>query len=96
MSNDLRVEIQSTDIDDFSGTSKSGKPFRIRKQQAFVFRPGEQYPDRFQVRLQDDQQPYAPGHYVVDMSSVRVSRYGDLEFGPLSLTPAPTGKVKAA
>ena len=96
MSNELKVEIQSTEVDEFSGTSKAGRPFHIRKQQAYLFRPGEQYPDRFQVRLEDNQPPYTPGHYMVDMSSVRVSRYGELEFGVLKLTPASTAKVKAA
>ncbi len=96
MSNELRVEIQSTDVDEFSGTSKAGRPFHIRKQQAYLFRLGEKYPDRFQLRLEDHQQPFEPGHYTVDLSSVRISRYGDLEFGTVKLIPVSQNKVKAA
>ena len=98
MSNELKVKITTTEIDEFSGTSKSGRPFTIRKQPALLYLPGDPDPFRFTVRLDDQQQPFQPGHYIIDMTSVRVDRFGSLEFGPLKLSPVAesTGKVKAA
>ncbi len=96
--NELRVKITKTDIDEFSGTSKAGRPFTIRKQSALLYLPGDPDPFRFSIRLDDHQQPYPQGQYIIDMSSVRVDRYGGLEFGPLKLSPVAdsAGKVKAA
>ena len=96
--NELKVKITSTEVDEFSGMTKAGRPFTIRKQPALLYLPGDPDPFRFSIRLDDHQQPYSQGHYIIDMTSVRVDRFGGLEFGPLKLSPVAdtTGKVKAA
>lgn len=57
----MKIEIVSSEIREQSGTSqKTGKPYHIRKQQAFAHLEGNKYPIAFTLNVPNDRQPYAP------------------------------------
>jgi len=78
----MKIEVKSSEVNVKSGTSKkSGKPYTIREQPAYLHVAGEAYPQRCVLQLEDDQQPYAPGMYetadelyVGDFGRLAVSR----------------------
>lgn len=78
----MKIEIDSTTVDEFAGTSKNGKPFRIRKQTAYAHISGK-YPDKIEINLRDDQQAYPAGQYQLASESFFVGRYGDLQVRPV-------------
>jgi len=81
----LKVEVISEDVRQFSGVSnKTGKPFVIRTQQAFLHRPKEvsPYPQEFQVTLNDEEEGYKKGFYQLDVKSFYIGRFMDLLFRP--------------
>lgn len=88
----FRVVVETTETEVKQGTStKTGKPYRIVEQRAHVFlRDGKSgkeatYPQGFRLTLEDGAEPYAPGEYFIDPSSVYVGRYGELLFGRVRL-----------
>lgn len=88
----IRVEIQSENVIEREGVSSTtGKPFRTRKQTAYLHRDGMPYPDRFEISL-GDQKAYKPGQYFLAPQSFRVGKFGDLEIDRfnLLLLPLPT------
>lgn len=75
----MKIEIVSNEIREQSGVSqKSGKPYHIRKQQAFAHLEGQKYPIAFTLNVPNDRQPYAPGMYQIDEKSFFVDRFGAL------------------
>jgi hypothetical protein len=72
-----KIEIESTDIETFSGESKgSGKPFTLIKQPAYIFLNGSKYPEKIELLLEEKQPPFNIGVYYVDMNTcVSVDRY---------------------
>lgn len=85
----LIIEVESTELKIKSGTSaRTGKPYQIREQVAYVHIPPNKYPQPIKVTLEDDAQPYAPGQYMLDDSSFFVGRFDDLQMRP-RLIPAP-------
>ena len=78
----LRVEITTVLVDVKNGTSaKTGKPYSIREQEGWMFcydRNGHPYPhpQKVKLTLDDDQQPYQPGNYLLCPSSIYVDRFG--------------------
>lgn len=52
----------------------------FREQRAAIER-GEDFPQPFNVQLADDQPPYKPGRYTLDLSSLEVNEYGGLRLG---------------
>ncbi|TAA08847.1 single-stranded DNA-binding protein [Pseudoxanthomonas winnipegensis] len=74
----MRIEICSTDVTTFEGTAKaSGKPFKIRKQVAYLH-TGNAYPDRFELTLGKDASgvdmpAYPVGFYTLAPASVGVN-----------------------
>lgn len=78
----IRVEIQSAVVETKAGISaKSGKSYSIREQECYIYTLGRDgkprpHPERAVVSLEDDQQPYPPGNYIMDDSSVYVGRFG--------------------
>lgn len=85
----LVIEIESTELKVKTGTSaRTGKPYQIREQTAYVHIPPAKYPQPIKVTLEDDAQPYPPGQYQLDDSSFFVGRYDDLQMRP-RLIPAP-------
>jgi hypothetical protein len=99
----FRVVVETTATAVKQGTStKTGKPYRIVEQDAHVFlRDGNTgkectYPSSFRLRLEDGQDAYSPGEYVIDSASVYVGRYGELLFGRVKLVRRAAMASKAA
>lgn len=97
----IKVQIVSATVRDFKGVStKSGspKPYHMRFQTAYAFPvlpdTGEisPLPDKFELQLETEQAPYAPGVYDLLPSSLQVSRDGRLECSP-RLAPVPARKA---
>lgn len=87
----IKIEIKSTDIETFSGVSKTtGKPFNIRNQMAYAYtfdkngspRP---YPELIKISLEDNQLPFAVGFYQMAPQSVFVDKFQRLALGRPSL-----------
>lgn len=75
----MRIEIVTNEIREQSGTSKkTGKPYHIRKQNAFAHLDGQKYPIGFTLNVPNDRQPYAPGMYQIEEKSFYVDRFGAL------------------
>jgi hypothetical protein len=72
------VEITSDEIDFREGRNDNGY-WSVRRQKAFMHQ-GEPYPTPFEVALEEKQQPYNPGKYVLAGGSFRLGKYG-LELG---------------
>jgi hypothetical protein len=84
----LKVSITTTAIQIKSGiSSKTGKPYEIREQPAWIFLVDEQgkqqpYPVSFMLMLEKNQAPYALGDYVLHSSSLQSGRFGSLQIRP--------------
>ena len=92
----LKIEIASNEVININGTSnKTGKPYSIRKQSAYLFMPGEKYPVPFEFNLETNQAAYEPGFYEVMSSSFYIDRFKSLSVGRLDLTRI-TKQEKAA
>lgn len=84
----MRIEIQSTDLFTKSGNAKTtGKPYSIRKQDAWAHIEGQPYPVRISFNLEDNAAPYQIGMYVLDERSFYVDKFGNLSIGRLLLNP---------
>jgi len=78
----MKIEVKSSEVKVKSGNAKrTGKPYTIREQEAYLHVPGAAYPERCVLNLEDDQEPYAPGIYetsnelyVGDFGRLSVSR----------------------
>lgn len=67
----LKVIIDETEnVRINQGTSKSGAPFKMISQKAWVYQKGAPYPIELEFPLEDNQTPYAPGEYMWDMESL--------------------------
>lgn len=78
----MKMRIESTDVKVKEGTSaKSGKPYKIREQEALATFGRETRVVK--VPLRDDQEPYTKGEYALDDSSFYVGRFGDLQVRPV-------------
>ncbi|EPM0065317.1 single-stranded DNA-binding protein [Klebsiella pneumoniae] len=74
----IRIEILKSDINTRSFTS-NGKDVTFFEQTAYIHL-GDDYPAKFSLSLQKNQQAYPPGDYTLHPSSLRVGNYGSLEF----------------
>lgn len=92
----FRIEVSDEPINVRRG-EKDGRPWEVREQTAYFY-TGGRYPEKFTLRLDKNQPPYTPGEYFVDPASVRISQYGEPQFGrALALVPVASVKpVKAA
>ena len=90
----IRVTVAQSTVRELKGVSKtSGKPYHMRFQAGYahtVDRDGNTppYPEKFEISLSQDDQPYAPGEYTLSPSAVYVDRDGRLAVSP-RLTPIP-------
>ena len=97
----LKVEIATSVVDVKNGTSaKTGKPYSIREQEGWIFcydKNGQPYPhpQKIKLTLDDDQQLYTPGNYILCPSSVYVDRFGQVAVRA-RLRPAVAAAAKAA
>lgn len=80
----IKVEVATTMVDSKNGTSaKTGKSYSIREQEAWAYfhaRDGKPnpHPTKIKLTLDDDQQPYALGNYVLDPASLYADRFGQV------------------
>lgn len=74
----LKVEITSTAVDQRSGTSKkTGQPWEIRTQEAYIHKQGQPYPEKVVLTLQDNQLAHQIGVYTLDLNQCfKVGDYG--------------------
>lgn len=97
----LKIQIETTVIDTKNGVSaKTNKPYSIREQEAWAYlfsRDGQpnKHPTKIKITLDDDQQPYAIGPYVLDLASLYPDRFGQLCIRT-RLLPALSNASKAA
>jgi len=83
------IEVTSTEVKTRSGTSqKTGKPYSINEQEAYVHKMGQPYPEKISIVLQDGNGAYNPGNYDLHPSSYFVDRFGQLSVRPV-LCPRP-------
>ena len=87
----LLVEIEKAEVQEINGVSaKTGKPYSIRKQPAYIQLAGEKYPQKFNVPLFDNAQPYPAGKYHLDLSDcLYINNFGDMSLSKsINLKPA--------
>lgn len=95
----INIVITSSDIKELKGNGKaSGKPYHLRIQTAYAFPVDvdgvvSEMPDKFEILLESDQTPYPRGKYLLQPSSVSVSRDGRLEVRPRLAPVAATSKA---
>jgi hypothetical protein len=98
----MKVQIMNSEVKPVNGTSaKTGKPYAFRTQEGYAFtldrktgRP-HPYPTKFEIMLDNDQEPYLPGDYTVSEASFYVDRFGKLNLSP-RLEPVRTSNPAAA
>lgn len=70
------VEIRSDEIRSKSGVSaRTNKQYSIREQDGFIHLPGQPYPQKCKLALDDGAAPYQPGIYELDPESYFVGRF---------------------
>lgn len=90
----IKIVIAQTGVRDLKGTStKSGTPrdYHLRFQTGYAHtedRDGNKppYPEKFEISLERDQQPYPVGEYTLHPSALYIDRDGRLAVSP-RLTP---------
>lgn len=91
----IRVEITSAEVETRTSRKlnpRTNQPYVFHEQEAFAFVTGKdgqpsKYPQRFRLTLEDHQEPYKPGLYMLAPSSIYVGRFGNLEIGRVQLVP---------
>ena len=84
----IKIAITSPEIREMKGVGRtSGKPYHLRFQTGHAFTVSkdgvvQEFPDKFEMILEDGQVPYARGHYQLAPSALYVSREGRLEVTP--------------
>lgn len=96
----IKIEVKTTDVSTKSGiSSKTGKPYTIREQEAWahLYSVGgpHPYPSRVLITLEDNDPPYPPGAYTLDPSCLYAGRFGTLALGRIKLK-ALVSSAKAA
>lgn len=90
------IEVTETTIENRSGTSnRTGKAYSMNEQTAWMHKPGQQYPERIKITLEQNQMPYQPGNYNLAPASFRVDRFGGIEVRPI-LVPRPAEQSRPA
>lgn len=94
----LKVEVEKVETRTLEGTSqKNGKPYKFKIQEAYIYlvdptnNQPHRHPTKFDIMLDADEQPYAPGFYQLSVGSIEVNR-GRLMVNPFlqSAKPAAT------
>jgi len=74
MAFNLRIKVTSTDIEIKSGTNARG-PWEIREQEAYMFKSGDEFPEKIILALDTNMPPYDPGMYELDEKSIYVGKF---------------------
>lgn len=90
----VRFEVKSVDVKEKRGTGRTGKPYVIREQSAYMD-VGKAYPVEVKINL-DDLAPLDPGHYELTRDCFYVQRFGDVGVDLSKAKRVPAGNVKAA
>lgn len=92
-----KIEIVKPEVREITGTSKrTGQPYRLRKQEAYLHQPGQQYPQKFEILLPDDMpNGYRSGYYRLSDDALYIDRFGSLKVDA-KLVPLQTKAEKAA
>lgn len=85
----IKIFVTSPEVREMKGIGKtSGKPYHMRFQtgHAFTVDPftgaAGEFPDKFEISLEDGQFPYQRGYYTLAPGALRVNREGRLEVRP--------------
>lgn len=84
----IKVTVYQQPVREMSGTAReSGKPYHMRIQTAYAHIVDEQgtalpVPEKFEIILDKDAQPFAPGEYTLHPSSLYLDRNGKLTLSP--------------
>jgi len=74
---------------------KDGTPVILKEQKAAI-ETDEDVPKPFTINLGDDQPPYPPGKYLLDVSSLEVGDFDSLKVGRrVHLIPIPAATAAA-
>lgn len=96
-----KIFITSPEIREMKGIGKTSlKAYHLRFQNAHAFTVNAEgvvaeFPDKFEIMLEDGQFPYQRGYYTLAPNAIQVSRDGKLEVRP-RLVPAPVVAAVAA
>ncbi|OLU30707.1 hypothetical protein BVH03_09460 [Pseudomonas sp. PA15(2017)] len=74
MAFNLRIKITSTDVEVKSGTNARG-PWEIREQEAYMFKSGDEFPEKIIIALGKEAPAYEPGMYELDEKSIYVGKF---------------------
>ena len=94
----IKIFITSPVVRNMKGIGKtSGKPYDINFQAAHAFTVDKdgvvgEFPDKFEIMLENGQVGYPRGYYTLSPSSLIVSRDGNLEVRPRLLPVAAPAK----
>lgn len=81
----ITIAITSPDVREMKGVGKtSGRPYHMRIQTAHAFTVAPdgtlaEFPDKFEISLEENQAPYPRGKYTLSPASVFVNRDGRLD-----------------
>ena len=90
----IKITVTNSPIREMKGIGKtSGRPYHMRIQTVYAHTINKEgvlgdFPDKFELALDEGELPYHAGQYTLQPSSLYVSRDGKLELRP-RLTPAP-------
>lgn len=70
----IKIKITSTDVEKKSGTNGRG-PWEIIEQEAYMFKTGDEFPEKIVIALDKGAAPYEPGMYELDERSVYVGQF---------------------
>lgn len=99
----IDIEIESTSVKTKSGVAaKTGKAYSIREQQAWAYllhpdtKQKQKHPVSIVLTLEDNQEPYPTGSYIMHPASIYVGSFDRLNIGRIQLMPRAPKEVKAA
>jgi hypothetical protein len=84
----IKVTVYGLPVREFSGNAReSGKPYHLRIQTVYAHIVDEQgnslpVPEKFEIILEKDAHPFAPGEYTLHPSSLYLDRNGKLALSP--------------
>lgn len=70
----IKIKVTSTDVEKKTGVNGRG-PWEIIEQEAFMFKTGDEFPEKIVLALDKGAQPYQPGMYEIDEKSVYVGQF---------------------
>lgn len=96
----IKIFVTSPEVRNMKGVGKvSGKPYDMNFQNAHAFTVAadgvvSEFPDKFEITLDNGQLPYPRGFYTLSPTAIQVSRDGKLEVRPrlVAVPAAPAAK----